>query len=204
MMKRWLYPVMFFLLTSSLIAAAAVARDAETLVKTTADKVIARVKQDKATLRADPHKLNALVDDLVIPHFDFVRMSQWVLGKHWRTADKDQQMQFVEEFKKLLVRTYATALLEYSDRKINYFPVHEEADGDTVTVKTEAVQSASTKVPINYRMHVKDNGWKVYDVSVDGISLVSTYRNTFNSEIKKNGIAGLIQDLVKKNAKKSR
>lgn len=204
MMKRWLYPVMFFLLTSSLIAVAAVARDAGELVKTTADKVIARVKKDKAALRAEPLKLHALVDELIIPHFDFMRMSQWVLGKHWRTADKDQQTQFVEEFKKLLVRTYATALLEYSDREIRYLPVHEEADGDTVTVKTEAVQSASTKVPINYRMHVKDDGWKVYDVSVDGVSLVSTYRNSFNSEIKKNGISGLIQDLAKKNTKKSR
>ena len=203
-MRRWLYSAAFFLFAWSMVAAGAVARDAQELVRTTADKVIARVKQDKAALRAEPLKLHALVDELIIPHFDFVRMSQWVLGKHWRAANQNQQTQFVEQFKKLLVRTYATTLLEYSDKEIRYLPLREEADGKTVTVKTEVAQSSGTIVPINYRMHVKDNGWKVYDVSVDGVSLVSTYRSSFNSEIRKCGIEGLIKDLAAKNTKKAK
>jgi len=202
-MRRWyLTAVVFVLFGWSIVAAAVVARDAQELVRTTADKVIARVKKDKPALRAEPLKLHALVDELIIPHFDFVRMAQWVLGKNWRTANQSQQTQFVEEFKKLLVRTYAMALLEYSDREIRYLPLRQEADGKTVTVKTEVAQNGSQIVPINYRMHVKDNDWKVYDVSVDGISIVSTYRSSFNAEIRKSGIEGLIKDLVTKNSRK--
>jgi phospholipid transport system substrate-binding protein len=199
---RRVYLITFFLLFGWCVMGLAVVIDeAQQLVKTTADRVIARIKVERDVLRADPIRLHGLVDELIVPHFDFVRMSQWVLGKHWRGANTEQKSRFVNEFRKLLIRTYATALLEYSDRKIRYLPVHKDSEAKTVTVKTEVEQPGNKTVPINYRMHVKGNSWKVYDVSVDGVSLVSTYRASFASEIRKSGLDGLINSLAAKNAK---
>ncbi len=192
----------FVLLALLIVSSAGLAMPAEgarALVQTTADKVIDKVKHDRDALRKDPVRLHQLVDELIIPHFDFERMSRWVLGKYWRKANKQQQAQFVDEFRNLLVRTYATALLEYSDQNIKYLPLHAESGAKSVTVKTVIEQSSSSKVPINYRMYPGETGWKVFDVSIDGVSLVSTYRNSFAATIKKSGIDGLIANLVEKN-----
>lgn len=180
----------------------AVPHDPQQLVKDTADSVTARVKAERELLRKDSARLHQLVDELIIPHFDFARMSQWVLGKYWRSSDEAQRARFVDEFQQLLIRTYATALLEYADREIHYLPVRADDQATVVTVRTEVEQPGSSVVPINYRMHIKDNEWKVVDVSVDGVSLVSTYRASFASEIRKSGIDGLIESLETKNATK--
>ena len=191
--------VLLVLLVLSSVSQAMPAEGAKVLVQTTADKVIARVKDDRDALRQDPERLHHLVDELIIPHFDFQRMSRWVLGKYWRKASKQQQSKFVDEFRSLLVRTYATALLEYSDQTIKYLPVHAKSGARSVTIKTVVEQSSSSKIPINYRMYPGQQGWKVFDVAIDGVSLISTYRNTFAATIKKDGIDGLIASLVKKN-----
>ncbi len=199
-MHKFQYGVVsLVLLVLSSVSLAMPAEGARTLVQTTADKVIAKVKDDRDALRKDPARLHRLVDELIIPHFDFQRMSRWVLGKYWRKASKQQQAQFVDEFRKLLVRTYATALLEYSDQTIKYLPIHAKSGAKSVTVKTVIEQSSSSKVPINYRMYPSKQGWKVFDVAIDGVSLVSTYRNSFAATIKKSGINGLISSLVAKN-----
>lgn len=204
-MKR-LYFTFFLLFGWWMACLAALPQDAQTVVKDTSDKVIARVKAEREVLRANPLRLHNLVDELIFPHFDFVRISRWVLGKHWREASPQQKARFIEEFRKLLIRTYAMALLEYADRTIKYLPVHAEPGSKTVTVKTEVEQvgSKATTVPIYYRMHIKDNGWKVYDVSVDGVSLVSTYRSSFASEIRQSGLDTLIKNLASKNTEKKK
>jgi phospholipid transport system substrate-binding protein len=184
---------------SLLAAVAAATPSPEEVVRSTTDDVIERVKVEREALRADPNRLRELVDETIVPHFDFPRMSQWVLGKYWNEAAQDAQAKFIEEFKRLLVRTYATALLEYSDQIITYYPAEASASGKMVTVKTEVGQSGATPIPIVYRMHVKDGNWKVFDVAVDGVSLVSTYRASFASEIRKGGLDTLIDTLTARN-----
>lgn len=196
--------VMGACLALALDAVALAATDTpEQVVRSTADAVIAKVTADRDALRADPKRLNALVDEMIVPRFDFPRMAQWVLGKYWRDADAAARGRFIEEFKNLLVRTYATALLEYSNQNITYFPVQATSDSRSVTVKTEIEQPGSVAVPILYRMHVKDGYWKVYDIAVDGVSLITTYRASFASEIRKSGIDGLIDNLAARNSSTS-
>lgn len=188
-----------FFLVLSFTGSFATTKSAEDVVKETADSVIARLSAERAELEAHPEKLYSLINELVIPHFDFVSMSKWVLGRNWRDASVDQQDQFVNEFRTLLVRTYAKALLEYSDEKINYLPVVNNPDSNIVMVKTEINQSGTKPVSINYSMHISGGEWKVVDVTVDGISLVATYRGSFASEIRKSGMDALIAKLTERN-----
>ena len=175
------------------------AQSAEDIVKSTADQVIKKIAENRAGLDAHPEQLYDLINDLVIPHFDFTSMSKWVLGNNWRQASDEQREKFVNEFRTLLVRTYARALLEYSDQQINYLPVQSDPNSNLVVVKTEVQSTGSPPVPIDYRMHVSNGGWKVVDVIVDGISLIATYRGSFASEIRKNGIDALISKLTERN-----
>jgi len=180
--------------------AQAKAQSAQEVVMTTADQVVARLVAERADIDANPNKLYSLINELVIPHFDFLSMSKWVLGKtSWRSASEGQREQFVNEFRTLLVRTYAKALLEYSDEKIIYKPVETNPDSNIVTVKTQVKQSGGNSIPIDYRMHTSGGEWKVVDLVIDGISLVSTYRGSFAAEIRKNGIDSLIRKLHERN-----
>lgn len=179
------------------------ADEAQQLVMDTSTKVLERLRQDREKLQANPELIYPLVEDLVLPHFDFERMSIWVLGKNWRKADKQQQQQFTEQFRTLLVRTYAKALLEYTDQNINYLPFHTEEDAKRVTVRTEVTQPGGVNIPINYSMFLNQDGqWKVYDISVDGVSLVTNYRSSFASEIRQGGIDKLLARLGEMNAGK--
>lgn len=181
------------------VGALAVAAPQE-VVQSTTDNVLARVQAEKDQLRADPAKMYNLVSELIFPHFDFAIMSQWVLGDSWGTADEASREAFVLQFRKLLVRTYATALLEFSDQSITYPAAEAPAAGaTTATVKQQISQPGSEVIPIVYRLHNKSGDWKVFDVSVDGVSLVKTYRASFGSVIQKDGLAGLIQSLDHKN-----
>ena len=182
------------------LALAAVPRDPAELIKTTAEQVRARVAVERDTLRTDRDRLHQLVDDLILPHFDFDQMSQRVLGKHWQGANSTQRERFIDEFRKLLIRTYALALLDYVDREVRYFPVRAEPGAQMVTVKTEIDRPGGAAMPISYRLHITDDAWKVSDITVDGVSLVNTYQASFRSEVRKGGIDGLINSLAAKNA----
>jgi len=185
------------------LALAAVPRDPSELIKTTAEQVRARVAVERDTLRADRDRLHQLVDDLILPHFDFAQMSQRVLGKHWQAANSTQRERFIDEFRKLLIRTYALALLDYVDREVRYFPVRAEPGARMVTVKTEIDRPGGAGMLISYRLHITDDdAWKVSDITVDGVSLVNTYQASFRSEVRKGGIDGLIDSLAAKNATK--
>ncbi len=189
----------------ALSCAVAVADDLnpETLVRQTSDRMLAVLKEQHDVVAAQPDRLYGLVDDIVLPHFDFERMARWVLGKYWRQASAQEQADFVREFRNLLVRTYGTALLEYTDQKVNFLPVRISEDGKDATVRTEVQRPGGLPVPINYSMFRREDGWKVYDVAIDGISLVSNYRTTFATEIRANGIGGLIHRLAERNARGS-
>lgn len=192
--------VALLLLSSPALQASA---EAQQLVIDTSTRVLERLRQDQENLQANPELIYPLVEDLVLPHFDFERMSIWVLGKNWRKADSQQQQQFIDAFRTLLVRTYAKALLEYTDQEIKYLPFHAEEDAKRVTVRTEIAQPGGVNIPLNYSMFLNEKGkWKVYDISVDGVSLVTNYRTSFASEIRQGGIAKLLDRLAEMNSAK--
>ncbi len=197
----------FFLMTAAMLVALvtgsnAIASEAPLdIVRQTTEQVVTRVQGDKDALRNNPGKMYSLVSEMIFPHFDFNVMSQFVLGPEWKSAEAGKRTQFVEQFRKLLVRTYATALLEYSDQKIEYPAQGTGADsnGKTATVRQDITQPGRQILPIVYRLHSKTGDWKVFDVSVDGVSLVKTYRSSFTSVLKQGGIDKLIANLTTKN-----
>jgi len=169
------------------------------LVRSTADEVISELTANRDELENNPEKLYRMVDEIVLPHFDFERMARYVLGKHWRDATPEQQEKFVAEFKTLLVRTYATALFEYTGQEIVYKPFrHEEGDRKAV-VKTEVQPSDGPAIPIDYALIQNSEEWKVYDVKIDGLSLVTNYRSQYGRIIQTRGIDTLISELSAKN-----
>lgn len=182
-----------------LVAAVSAAEDAQTIVKETTAAVIERVKSEKEALRADPAKMYGVVSETIFPHFDFNIMSQWVLGEHWKSLDIAQRREFIEQFRRLLVRTYATALLEYSDQIISYPNNEASRNPKTTTVKQDIKQPSGTVLPVVYRLHNKTGAWKVFDVSVDGVSLVKTYKSSFAQVIADGGVPKLIDNLREKN-----
>ena len=185
-----------------LSAASAATNDADEIVRNTSSQVIARLAEQKENLSAHPDRLYGLIQELVVPHFDFPIMSRWVLGKAWNTIDAGNQAKFIEQFRTMLVRTYAKALMEYSDETIEFLPMESDPNSNLVVVKSQVVgQGSGNPIPINYRMHISGGDWKVIDISVDGVSLIGTYRGSFASEIRKNGIDALILKLTERNAK---
>ncbi len=187
------------LLMSPTLAATEPPADPRELVIETTDKILGKIREQRAVLDANPRLVDQYIIDIVLPHFDFVAMSRSVLGKHWRGASDAQQQRFVNEFKSLLVRTYATALLEYTEERIEFLPLNAKSGDSDVTVRTEIEQPGGLGIPIDYRMERQEAGWKVYDVTIDGLSLVGNYRNTFSNEIRQLGLDGLIDNLRQRN-----
>ncbi len=183
-------------------ARANASQDPLELVRDTADEVLKKVVAEKQTLKQHPGRIYDLVEKGVVPHFDFERMSRLAVGRYWRRATPEQKKAFAEAFKQLLVRTYATALLEYSNQPIRYMPPRPSSRPDEAMVSTR-VDNGGPLVPINYRLHFENGEWKVYDVIVDGVSLVSNYRSSFSSQIRRYGMDGLISRLQKHNQKQS-
>ena len=171
------------------------------LVKKTADKVLAKVQANRKALENDTSKIFALVEDYVLPHFNFTKMSRSVLGKHWHRAKPAQQKAFIKQFQMLLVRTYAVALLNYSNQAIQYLPFRMKDGAKVSVVKTRVTDGNSPPLPIDYLLHrTKQGEWKVVDVKIDGISLVSNYRTSFSQQIRRQGVAGLVKQLEARNA----
>ena len=185
------------LLTLSLPAMAST--DPEQLIRETSDKVLDEIKSNGEVYREDPKRIYELVDTVVLPHFDFSAMTDLALGRYRDEVSSEQRPVIVNEFRLLLVRTYSSALLEYTDQALTYLPMEgSEADGE-VTVRTEIEQQGGFPIPINYTLRNGDSGWKVVDISVDEVSLVTNYRSSFARAIKKNGVDGLIQTLQDRN-----
>ncbi len=205
MIKLQLKQAISTLLVSALLISSAVtAGETEApldLLKRTSDEVIKILKEKRKAIDADPGLVYQIVDEYIIPHLDDVTLAKLALGKNWRKASNDQKIEFVDQFRTLLVRTYSKSLQEFSDQKINFFPVKMKVDATKVTVKSEVLQSGGPSIPMDYRMRLKGDAWKVYDIKIDGVSLVTSYRGTFAQEMRKGGMEGLLKMLQDKNAK---
>ena len=171
----------------------------EVLIRNASDQVLSRIQSNPGQFQQDPTKLYALVDEVVLPHFDFATMTDLALGRYQNKISAEQKQLITHEFRILLVRTYAKALLEYNDQKIIYLPIEGSLEGGDVTVRTEIEQAGGFPIPLNYSLKQGKQGWKVYDISVDDISLVMNYRSSFSREIRKNGVDGLIKTLRERN-----
>lgn len=178
------------------LGAAAAASEALDLVQQTSERMLSALEAEKGAIQADRSRVYALVEEVAAPHFDFERMSSWVLGKHWRTATPEQKARFIQEFRNLLVRTYGTAMAEYSGQKINFLPLKAAPDATDVSVGTVIEQPGGPPIQVNYSLYEKDGGWKVYDVVIENTSLVTNYRSSFASEIKNGGLDALIDKLA--------
>ena len=173
----------------------------DALVQQVTDDVLTIVRQDKDIQSGDTVKALKLVETKVLPYFDFQRMTALAVGRNWSKATPEQKQRLSEEFKTLLVRTYSNALTSYKDQTTSYRPSQIEAGETDVIVKTEVRQPGSKPIPLNYALQKQSGGWKVYDVMVSGVSLVTNYRGSFANEVRSNGIAGLIQMLSDRNKK---
>ncbi len=204
-MNKFIKPglVLFAFILSSVSVAATTQPDQ--LIKETSEQVLHALEHNKEEYKDQPEKIFALVNDIILPHLDFRAMSKLALGKNWRKANKEQQERFVAAFKTMLIRTYSKSLTEYAGEEIEFLPYRPPAEGKrTVKVKTLIKQGSGPEIPINYSLRIKNDIWKVYDIKIDGISLVTNYRNTFASDINRVGIEGLIEKLLSKNRSKSK
>lgn len=171
----------------------------DALIKRVTEDVLTIVRQDKDIQSGNTKKAIALVEAKVLPHFNFMHMTALAVGRYWREATPEQKKQLSEEFKTLLVRTYSNALTGYKDQTVRYKPTKMQSGDTDVLVRTEIVQSGAKPIALDYSVEKLPEGWKVYDVVVAGVSLVSNYRDTFAQEINANKIDGLIKMLANKN-----
>lgn len=191
----------YSVLLLSMFAVAAGAEDVapDVLIRSLSDEVISIIKQDKDIKAGNQAKINELVDAKVLPNFSFNRMTALAMGRNWPKASAQQQKQLVDEFRTLLVRTYSGALSNYRNEVIEFKPFRAAAGDTYVTVRSQVKRPGSEPISIDYDMEKTPTGWKVYDVVVAGVSLVTNYRDSFNAEVRANGVDGLIKSLASKN-----
>jgi phospholipid transport system substrate-binding protein len=168
------------------------------LVKNVTLEVVDILQKDKA-LKGDRKKVIALIETKVLPHFNFQAMTASAVGRNWDKANADQKARLAEEFKTLLVRTYASSIAAYSDQKFDFRPLRAKPTDTDVTVNVRVMQTGAQPVTIDYDMEKRPGGWKVWDVRVAGISLVANYRTEFDNQVREAGIEGLIKTLQSKN-----
>jgi phospholipid transport system substrate-binding protein len=186
-----------FALTFASAVAAAEAPDA--LVKRISEEVLNTAKADKSIQVGNISSIVALVEEKILPYVDFERMTALAAGRYWRQATPEQQKQLLTEFRSLLIYTYSGALSQVRDQKIEYKPLRADPANTEVEVRSQVIQSRGEPIQLSYRLEKLATGWKLYDINVMGAWLVETYRGTFNSEITKGGIDGLIKSLSDKN-----
>ena len=173
----------------------------DVLVRDVTNEVLEIIKEDRDIQAGDRKKILDLVEVKILPHFNFARITQLAVGKNWRSATPEQRQALVNAFRTLLVRTYSSALATYRNQTSAVKPTDvKPGDNDTV-VKVQINQPSGQPLTIDYSMEKTPQGWKVYDVVVAGISLVTSYRSSFNNEINRSGIDGLIKTLMDKNQK---
>ena len=193
---------LFALFSGLLISANSVAMDVapDILIKTVTNEVLDIVRKDKDIQSGNTKKAIDLVEAKVLPNFNFTRMTQLAMGREWRKASAAQQKILTDEFHALLVRTYAKALTQYKNETVDFKPFSMKTGETDVRVRTEVVQAgAGTNVGLDYWLEKSATGWKVYDIEVGGISIVTNYRESFAAEVRNGGIDGLIKTLQTKN-----
>jgi phospholipid transport system substrate-binding protein len=170
----------------------------DVLVKNVTLEVVELIAKDRE-IRGNRSKLIQLIEEKVLPHFNFTAMTALAMGQSWNKANAEQKKRLTEEFKALLLRTYASALAAFSEQKFDFRPLRAKPTDTDVTINVRVMQPGSQPVPIDYHMEKTSAGWKVYDVMVGGVSLVANYRTEFNNTVRESGIDGLIKSLSAKN-----
>jgi phospholipid transport system substrate-binding protein len=201
-MRSSLIKIVFALQASFLSIGMAQAQDVKTpdgLVKFVVEDVLTVIKNDKAIQSGDFRKINALVDEKILPYSDFQKTTRMSMGRNWSKASPAQQAQITQEFKVLLIRIYGGALAQIKDQKVQYKPFRSSPDDTDVIVRT-AVVGKGEPIQLDYRLEKGANGWKVYDINILGAWLVESYRNQFNDQVSKSGVEGLIKFLQDRNA----
>jgi phospholipid transport system substrate-binding protein len=182
---------------------AATPEQASDLIRSTTNRLLSELQQRRAEINTNTQIIYELADKIAVPHFDFERTTQLATGRHWRQANAEERQALTAEFRTLLVHTYGKALRNYSGQEIVILPMRSsdrKDRKDRVLVHTQVKMPArNTIIPIDYHMHIKNNQWKVYDIIIDGVSLVTNYRSSFAQEIRKGGISGLIRTLQDRN-----
>jgi phospholipid transport system substrate-binding protein len=172
----------------------------DALVKSVTLEVVELIAKDKEIKTGGRGKLVQVIEQKVLPHFNFTAMTALAMGQNWAKASPEQKKRLTEEFRTLLVRTYASALAAYSEQKFDFRPLRAKSTDTDVTVNVRVLQPGGQPVTIDYSMEKTANGWKCYDVLVAGVSLVANYRTEFGNTVRASGIDGLIRELEKKNA----
>jgi len=198
LMKKMLQLFVGFLMVGSMQAALAEIAPDE-MVKKTADEVLTIIKQDKDIQAGNIAKITQVAEEKVLPNFNFDRTSRMVLGKHWRTASPEQKEAFKLQFRDLLIRTYASALSKYQNQTIEFKPMRMQPGDKEVVVRSEILQPGGQPIAVDYSLEKAGESWKVYDIVIEGVSLVTNYRGQFSEEVKRSGLDGLIQKLSEKN-----
>ena len=210
--KTWLSVLLIGVLLSSWWDSAAAAvnshDDPMVLMRQVTDDVLEKVDANRKLYKKDKSKLYAMVDELILPHVDFRYVAQLALGRHWRTASEDQRTRFTQAFRDLLVRNYATVLVTYNDPEVKYTASRISADGRDAVVNSQVTTPKGQTTRLTYRLYRNKSGeWKLYDVTADGVSLVTNYRNGFDQEVRRSGLDGLIEKIknqdIKPDANKS-
>jgi len=195
----------FLAVAALLLAPPVLAQTApDALVKSVAEDVLRIVRQDKQLREGDTSRMAQLIEEKIVPHFDFERMTRLAVGRNWREASPEQRKTLVDEFRTLLVRSYSAAYSTYNHIVVEVRPLKVQPDEEDVQVKSQIkLPGGAPPVNVDYSMVKNNDAWKVYDVSVDGVSLVTTYRSTFADEVRKGGIDGLIKSLKDLNTAKA-
>lgn len=200
LLNRFFLPLLCMMFAGILSASAATnVKAPDVLVKDVTNEVLEIVRADKAIQSGDTQRVIELVNAKVLPHFDFRRMTMLAVGRDWRQATPEQQDRLTEAFRTLLVRTYSNALTQYRDQRIEFRPSRFASADTRVQIRTEVIQTGAQPVGIDYMLEKRDQGWKVFDVIVAGVSLVTNYRSSFGQEISRGGIDGLIKSLEERN-----
>jgi len=171
----------------------------DALVKTVTLEVVDLIAKDKEIQSGNRAKLISLIEEKVLPHFNFTSMTALAMGPNWNKATPEQKKALTQEFRTLLVRTYASALAAYSDQKFDFRTLRAKPTDTDVTVNVRVLQAGAQPVPIDYNMEKTAGGWKVYDVLIAGVSLVANYRTEFANQVRESGIDGLVKNLQTKN-----
>ena len=196
-MKKYLIKLLFLAVFFSINSIAALGP--EDLVRKTAEDVLFAINADQEIQKGNKEKIYKLAEEKILPNFDFERVARLVLGRAWRSASEEQKKGFIIEFRTLLLKTYAVALSKYKDQKIKFKPTRISEENTIVVVKSEITQSGAQPIRVNYALSKDTGKWLVFDIVIEGVSLVTNYRSQFSSEIKRNGMDTLIKKLSKKN-----
>jgi phospholipid transport system substrate-binding protein len=172
--------------------------DPTKVVQNAAEGMLKDLEANRDAYRKDPTKVNALVEKWLLPGFDTQKAARMVLGRHWRTATDDQKKRFVDAFYQSLLRNYGSALVEFTSDRMRILPAQVNPNGNEATVRTEIKRSNGTRIPVNYTLSKgSDGNWKAWDVVIEGISYVKSFRDDFGAEIDRNGIDAVIQRMEK-------